>query len=170
MYSSTKSQIIELIEKNGHAQVKELVQVLGITQAAVHRALNKLIAEKILIKKGSPPQVFYFLNPSKSILDLIDLSKAQADLLDRHYSYIQPTGTIVPGLKGFLSWMQKTQNKQKQLKSKKFTVGIFQSHKSLYQSSAKELKMRKKQCSLSLIKLLRRACSSSMMPWDQVQL
>lgn len=112
MYSTTKMQIIEFIKKNGHAQVKELVAHLSLTQAAIHRSLNTLIEQKLLIKKGSPPKVFYFLNQKSLESPSVQLSHDEINTLNIHYIYMTPTGKIEPGVIGFLNWMRTTQNKQ----------------------------------------------------------
>ncbi len=112
MYSRTKDQIIEIIKKNGHAQVKELVHDLGLTQAAIHRALNKLMDEKVLIKKGSPPQVFYFLSKKVQPASKVIVSEQQRKILDENYVYINPVGKIESGLEAFMDWMHSTRNMQ----------------------------------------------------------
>lgn len=113
MYTSTKRQIIDIISKNGETQVKELVVLLGLTQAAIHRALNKLVAEEILYKKGTPPKVFYFLNDNKKNVQTVAATAEQKKILQDHYIYITPVGKIEAGLDGFMEWMRNTQNKQK---------------------------------------------------------
>jgi len=112
MYTTTKVQIIEFISKNGHAQVKELVQFLGLTPAAIHRSLNKLVAENLIQKKGSAPKVFYYLREDAKSLATPLISDQQRQTLDRTYSYITPTGKIEIGLEGFLLWMKNTKNLQ----------------------------------------------------------
>lgn len=112
MYTTTKVQIIEFIRKNGHAQVKELVQLLGITPAAVHRSLNKLVAENLILKKGSPPKVFYYLRKETGSTANPLISDNQRQTLDQFYSYITPTGKIEIGVDGFLLWMKNTKNLQ----------------------------------------------------------
>lgn len=105
-------QIIEFIKKNGHAQVKELVADLSLTQAAIHRALNNLIEQKLIVKKGSPPKVFYFLSQISPGSPSVLLSSEEVKTLEDHYIYMSPTGKIEPGVNGFINWMRTTQNKQ----------------------------------------------------------
>ena len=113
MYSQTKLQIIKIIEKNENIRVRDLVKKLKLTQAAVHRALNSLIQDGVLEKKGTPPLVFYSLK-SKSLNKLRpEISAEQEQILKDHYMYITPTGSIVSGLEGFLTWMHETKNAQK---------------------------------------------------------
>ena len=113
MYSPTKIQIVEIISKNGQIQVKELVQILGLTQAAIHRSLNKLIDEQVLIKKGTPPKVFYFLNIEKQSTEAVAIPPEQKKILQENYVYITPVGKIETGLEGFIGWMRSTRNMQK---------------------------------------------------------
>lgn len=113
MYSSTKQQILKIIKENGQIQVKDLVKTLGITQAAIHRALNNLMAQGLLGKKGSPPKVFYYLlKPAKEWPEP-QISETEKNLLNKEYLYIDPTGVIFTGINGFLKWMQETKNNQK---------------------------------------------------------
>ncbi len=113
MYTQTKSQIIEIIAKNGPTTVKDLVQELGITQAAVHRALNKLMAQEQISKKGSAPKVFYELSKKKPFLSSVILADPELLALENHYLYVDPTGKFLTGLTGFTHWMRATSNKQK---------------------------------------------------------
>ncbi len=112
MHSRTRDQIVEIIRENGPTSVKILVQKLGLTQAAIHRALNKLVESGHLVKKGSVPKVFYALNPGASALRTADLKPQELKLLSENYLYIDPTGKTKEGLEGFVSWMTATKNKQ----------------------------------------------------------
>lgn len=113
MYTQTKLQIIEFLKKNKTTTVKELVQYLGITQAAVHRALNKLMDLNEIEKQGSPPKVFYSIKSKTVSFPFIVLDGEQKKLLDEHYLYIEASGQVLEGLPGFLSWMRATKNQQK---------------------------------------------------------
>lgn len=105
-------QIVEIIRKEGKAQVKSLVRSLGITPAAVHRSLNKLLDQKILIKRGTPPTVFYFLNEIKEKSTSIVASDQMTQTLDQNFMYITPIGKIETGVQAFLTWMKNTKNQQ----------------------------------------------------------
>ncbi len=113
MYTQTRLQILEIIQRHGQIQVKDLVRELQLTAAAIHRALNKLIESGQIAKKGSPPSVFYFLSKDSGPTTTTDLSSAEIDILNSNYLYINPTGRILKGLDGFLTWMRATQNRQK---------------------------------------------------------
>ena len=101
MYTRTKDQIIEIIKENGQIQVRDLVQSLEITQAAVHRALNKLLAQNKIVRKGTPPKVFYSLANKSPTLPLVDLKVDEIDLVQKNYLYIDPKAKLKKVLKDF---------------------------------------------------------------------
>lgn len=113
MYTSTKSQIIEIIKKNEQIQVKDLIRILDLTPAAVHRALKKLMDEGHIDKKGAPPRVFYFIKKQGTPRPLVELLPEDKEVIEKNYLYIDPTGKILTGLNGFIAWMRATKNYQK---------------------------------------------------------
>lgn len=112
MYTNTRQQIVEIIEKNENVRVKDLVKKLGITAAAVHRALNKLQKDNIIEKKGTPPLVFYSLKQRAKNKFVPDIPVEEKKILQDHYLYITPTGNVISGVDGFLTWMRETKNNQ----------------------------------------------------------
>jgi hypothetical protein len=113
MYTQTKSKIIEIVHKNQQVTVKHLVEELGLTQAAVHRALNKLTELGTLGKKGTPPKVYYYLLKTKEPISEVNITKEDRSKLEQQYLYFEPTGQMHQGVAGFLMWMRSTNNKQK---------------------------------------------------------
>jgi DNA-binding transcriptional regulator GbsR (MarR family) len=113
MYTHTKHHIIEIIKENEQVQVKDLVEKLGLTAAAIHRALNKLRDDGLVDKKGTPPRVFYFLTSKSISTPHVEMSTSDQKTIDENYLYIDPTGNILKGLQGFLYWMRATKNMQK---------------------------------------------------------
>jgi predicted amidophosphoribosyltransferase len=113
MYTQTKSQIFETIKKKSQVQVKDLVKLIGITQAAIHRHLNKLLSEGLIERKGTPPSVFYTLTKNTENSQTYALDQVQLSKLKEYYLYIDPTGKSIEGIDGFLQWMRSTNNKQK---------------------------------------------------------
>lgn len=112
MYTQTKMQILEIIGKNEQVQVKDLVKELGLTAASIHRALNKLMQAGQVSKKGSAPKVFYFIPAKTPHRPIVDIPNDLLQILEKEYLYISPTGNIIKGLDGFLTWMRATNNRQ----------------------------------------------------------
>ncbi|MBC7419095.1 MAG: winged helix-turn-helix transcriptional regulator [Bdellovibrio sp.] len=105
-------QILEIIGKNEQVQVKDLVKELGLTAASIHRALNKLMQAGQVSKKGSAPKVFYFIPAKTPHRPIVDIPNDLLQILEKEYLYISPTGNIIKGLDGFLTWMRATNNRQ----------------------------------------------------------
>jgi len=113
--TDTKARIVSYIRTNGQAQVKDLVGHLGIGPVAIHRHLKRLVEIGQLAKAGTPPKVFYRLaaaiaeeHPTKD--------RRTTDLLDKYYAYVDPTGQLLTGLTGFITWA-KNVGKQDQINS-----------------------------------------------------
>lgn len=61
MKTETKSQIIEIIRKNGKVRPSDLASQIGISPQAVHRHLKSLVSSGILESRGAPPTTAYVL-------------------------------------------------------------------------------------------------------------
>jgi len=59
MITDTRDRIVEFIRVNGRARVGDLVEYLGLGNAAIHRQLKRLVESGALTKIGTPPKVFY---------------------------------------------------------------------------------------------------------------
>lgn len=62
MITDTRERIVEFIGANGRARVGDLVEYLGLGNAAIHRQLKRLVESGVLTKTGTPPKVFYLLS------------------------------------------------------------------------------------------------------------
>jgi predicted amidophosphoribosyltransferase len=110
MKSSLSENIVFLI-KNGKKPftVHELSQHLNKSKVSIHKNLKKLVQEKILIKQGTPPRVFYALGEnymstvfSNVVLPDIDLMIIKR--IDENFTFISSDGHEVLGYEGFKKW------------------------------------------------------------------
>lgn len=108
MKTLTKSKIIDFINKKGRARPAELIDLLGISQVAVQKQLKKLIQEGSLEKHGKPPLVFYTLASKPTEEIKIQFSPKHEQYLENNYLYLTPDGLFLSGVKGFKTWLQKT--------------------------------------------------------------
>jgi len=108
MTTNTRSTIIKYIQSHRQASVHELTSVLNITRAAVHRQLNKLIAEDNIQKIGKPPKVYYRMKIVSQIEEIHKVDKEIIDFINKNYLYISPTGEALEGWEGFIVWCNKT--------------------------------------------------------------
>jgi hypothetical protein len=109
MRTDTRSKIFEFIKKHGQASPHDLVLHFGITNAAVHRQLNTLVAENSILKLGTPPKVFYI--PYEQVVQTSTVSNLPdevAQVIESTYLYINPDGVVLKGVLGFFQWAMKT--------------------------------------------------------------
>jgi DNA-binding MarR family transcriptional regulator len=104
MTTDTAGRIIGYIYTNKQAKAIDLVRDIGITNAAVHRQLNKLMAKGEIVRVGKPPTVFYVIK-TKEKPNLTSLPEEVADFIDRNYVYVSPTGELLKGVEGFIRWV-----------------------------------------------------------------
>ena len=103
MKINRKQQILAFIKKKGETNAKDIVNHLGITEAAVFRHLKTLIEQGDLSKSGTSPKVFYYLNENKS-LPTITFPEAQKAIIDSNFYLISPLGKIMEGEAAFTRW------------------------------------------------------------------
>lgn len=61
MRTDTRQRILAYIKEKNGVKVKEIINFIGISPQAVFRQLKKLLAEKKIVKIGTPPKVVYSL-------------------------------------------------------------------------------------------------------------
>ncbi len=109
MITDTSSRILGYIITNKQVRAHDVGRLFGISQVAVHKQLNKLLAQGKIQKVGKPPRVFYVpvvqKTASLSGKALIPSASATA-YIDTHYLYITPQGTMLYGMNGFQEWVQ----------------------------------------------------------------
>lgn len=106
-------KIIDYLSRN-QASVNEIAEYLSISRQALHRILNKLMADGTIVKIGSPPKVYYSL-PTSSNLQVrdtthYDVSNEIEKLIEDNFLYITSFGRKESGLNGFIIWC--TERKQ----------------------------------------------------------
>lgn len=130
MTINTKEIIIKYLHSHRQASVYELTDVLRITRAAIHRQLNKLIAEDKIKKIGKPPKVYYQIKTFAKIEEEFKVDKEIVDFINKNYLYISPTGETYEGWTGFVIWCNRTrQDPNKTSKEYVSTLNKFNKYK-----------------------------------------
>ena len=109
MKTDTREKIAKYIQIQGQVTPHELVTTFGITQAMVHRHLNRLLQVGTVQRVGQPPKVFYI--PAEKIKTLPTITNWPEEierLLEKEWCYLNPDGVMLFGVKGFLTWAQVT--------------------------------------------------------------
>ncbi len=104
MVTDTSSKILEYIRTNSQAKAVDLVRVMGITNSAVHRQLNKLLSQGHIMKVGKPPVVFYILKKNEKRITTV-IPQDVRDFIDSNYIYVSPAGEFMAGMDGFMRWV-----------------------------------------------------------------
>ncbi len=113
MKTQTRKNILNYIKSQGQTTAHQLVNYFGITQAMVHRHLNKLLLDGSIKKVGKPPKVFYIASSQVIKLPSIsNLLEKTHQLIESNWLYVNPEGELVEGLEGFLIWAQLSHQKQ----------------------------------------------------------
>lgn len=107
MITDTKDKIIEYITYHDHARVQDLKRVLQISNVAIHKQLKRLIEDKILVRVGRPPLVFYKF-PAEGKLENQQtqrLPEYTKRIIQENFLSITPDGNLLYGLEGFNYWV-----------------------------------------------------------------
>src|SRR5438105_3411802 len=107
MITDTRERIIEYITYHGQARAYDLQKALQISSVAIHKQLNKLLREGLVIRVGRPPLVLYVLpqQQSASISGRASiLSATTAADINAHFLSITPDGRLLYGMEGFDYW------------------------------------------------------------------
>lgn len=111
MKTNTSDRIVEYIRSNQHARPHDIVRYLGLSHAALHRQLRRLVDDGVLIKSGSPPLVFYQLQknvPEETKIENIDPHLHRT--IDEYFLFITPEGKLLYGMDGFEFWAKRYQS------------------------------------------------------------
>jgi predicted amidophosphoribosyltransferase len=107
---SSHDKILKYIQKKEQATVIELIGEFQLTRAMVQRHLKRLIEEKYILKRGTPPRVYYFPIKSKKeefFDEKIKINDEISEIIEKNFLYILPSGGKAEGLKGFKAWCDK---------------------------------------------------------------
>lgn len=113
MTTDTSRRILGYIGINKQAKAVDLVRDIGITNAAVHRQLNRLMEQGKIMKVGKPPVVFYILKREEQTISVTIPQEIQ-EFINGNYIYVSPAGEFLLGMEGFTRWVQST-NQEKYL-------------------------------------------------------
>lgn len=103
MKTDTADRILGFIHTNRQARAVDLVRNIGITNAAVHRQLGKLLARGEIKKAGKPPKVFYVLKEKEKFVAAV-IPNDIREFMEKNYIYATPAGEFLEGIEGFTRW------------------------------------------------------------------
>lgn len=105
------SKIVKYIKDKKHVSANELVDYLGISRQALFKHhLAKLIDDRVLVKSGRPPKVYYSIAvpiKSETNQDDFNIDNEAKKTITRNFFIITPSGERKEGADGFKYWCQK---------------------------------------------------------------
>lgn len=109
MKTSTKNEILKLLEEQGPAGPSAIASTLQISPQMVHRHLKNLLMSGDIRRQGEPPKVLYFAVVKQATYQFPILTISEREYIDQHYLTVKPDGEVMSGLEGFQWWALKTQ-------------------------------------------------------------
>ncbi len=101
MKTSTKQDILKLIAKQEPIGITQIAEHFWISNQIVHRHILWLLESEKIIKNGTPPKVYYFINHGNQT-ENIAFSAKQKQILEEHFLSITPNGTLQKWEKWFV--------------------------------------------------------------------
>lgn len=122
--STEAGNVLKTIEKYQPVRPSLLVEKLELSEKTLYKHLSTLLDENLIVKRGTNGKSYYYVNDKVSDNDYISVDPLDTiDLLiEQNYIYVNPSGVIKRGLKGFNEWCEKNKlnfDLQKKLYSKK---------------------------------------------------
>ena len=109
MKNKTKETIIEIIKSDKSVSPNTLVELLNISNVAVHKHLRELVANKTLKKIGTAPHVFYTIASEENSLEVkVEIGDYRKKLLEENFCYFTPAGVELNGEVGFFTFLKNT--------------------------------------------------------------
>ena len=108
MRTDTKKKILELARSAEGIRPHDLVAKLKISHAALHRHLKTLLMTGVLAKRGQAPHVIYVAVSAKDVPFVFEFSSEINDKFKSHFCYFTPSGEEIEGTRGFLEFLNRT--------------------------------------------------------------
>lgn len=109
MKNNTKEIIIQAIKLGKSVSPNALVELLNISNVAVHKHLKELVERNVIKKSGSAPRVFYsVVNEVDQAENKIEIDENKRKLLEENFCYFTPSGIELNGEVGFYTFLKNT--------------------------------------------------------------
>jgi hypothetical protein len=102
-----KAQLIDYLEDQGGASVKELHDYFAVSRQIIHRHLKDLLSEEKIIKIGKSPRVFYQIAEKRPVIDTSEFNIEELRVLSESFIEITDDGRMLEGIEAFAWWCEK---------------------------------------------------------------
>ncbi len=105
--ASNKEKILDYIRQRKQVTVSDLLDVVDIERAMIHRHLLALVKEGLIMKIGSAPKVVYVpvdMEHAKSVRDMPALDATTKSIVHEQFFLVTPQGERLEGIPAFVRW------------------------------------------------------------------
>ncbi|MBL8159996.1 hypothetical protein JNJ66_06075 [Candidatus Saccharibacteria bacterium] len=102
----TPAKIVGFLKQSPRT-ANDVSNFLGISRQATHRHLARMIANRQLVKMGTPPKVYYSVSIAHDapISKAVEVDASTRQIIDDNFLYITPMGEKLLGWPGFVIWV-----------------------------------------------------------------
>jgi DNA-binding transcriptional ArsR family regulator len=103
----TRDLIIKLLKKHSQMTVHDLAESLKVSRQYVHRILNELEENDLIMALGKAPKVYYSLKLQGKIEYVSSITFENELFLKQHFILVDPLGNLLEGLEAMQYWCEK---------------------------------------------------------------
>ena len=100
-----KDKILALLRKKGMTTVDSVAEELGVSRQYIHRLINSLLLEGLVIKIGTAPIVYYKIQEATHT-EKTNISFEKEAFLKEHFLIVTSLGEKLQGLEAMQYWCQ----------------------------------------------------------------
>jgi DNA-binding transcriptional ArsR family regulator/uracil phosphoribosyltransferase len=103
----TRDLILKLLKKHSQMTVHDLAVSLKISRQYIHRMLNELEDDELVMALGKAPKVYYSLKLQGKITYVNSVTFENELFLKQHFILVDPLGNLLEGLEAMKYWCEK---------------------------------------------------------------
>ena len=103
----SKQKIINLLKNKKELQSGEISDETGLSRQYIHRVLNELVEENIVVKVGKPPLTYYKYKELEQTQASIHIPKEQQLFLQQYFLWISEKGEKLEGKEAMEVWCKR---------------------------------------------------------------
>jgi hypothetical protein len=103
----TKDKILQLLSSHSQMTVHELSLKLKVSRQYIHRVMNNLQTEDLIMIVGKPPKVYYALKHKEEVSFISSLTYENELFLNQHFLLVDPLGNLLEGHRAMRYWCEK---------------------------------------------------------------
>jgi sugar-specific transcriptional regulator TrmB len=103
----TRDLILKLLKNHSQMTVHDLAEYLKVSRQYVHRMLNELEDEDLIMALGKAPKVYYSLKLQEKTLYVSSITFENEIFLKQHFILVDALGNLLEGLDAMNYWCDK---------------------------------------------------------------